>query len=262
MSRRALALALLGLVALAAPPALAADVRVTTSITPRPARFGDVIHATLTVHSSATVTVQEGFAPYQVVSRTTSSDGAVTTVRFDLQCLEARCAPGPGARSVPLAPARVHAGSDVVVARFPAVRVEPRASEAQVANPERSFLHPTTPPPPSFRFAPRTAQKALIAGAAALVLVALALVLPLLRPRRARATAEPVDPLAHALALVRDARSRPSGDRRRALGLLARVLRRSGAATTGQAAADLAWSEPEPEPARMAQLLDQIEQVS
>jgi hypothetical protein len=60
---------------------------------------------------------------------------------------------------------------------------------------------------------------------------------------------------------VEAARTRPPADRRRALGLLARVLRRLGAPATGQAAADLAWSEPEPDPSRMSQLLDRIEKV-
>jgi hypothetical protein len=43
--------------------------------------------------------------------------------------------------------------------------------------------------------------------------------------------------------------------------LLARVLRRLGATATGQAAADLAWSEPEPDPTRMSQLVDRVEKV-
>jgi hypothetical protein len=245
--------------AVAAVPAAAADVRVTTSISPRPAHFGDIVHATLTVRTAAEVTVQEGFAPFQVVGESATRKGDVHTWRFELQCLEARCAPGPDARSVTPAPARVHAGSAVVVARFPAVRVEPRVSEAQVAHPERSFLHPTTAPPPSFRFDPGTVQKVLLAGAAALALIALALILPLVRPRRADAPAAVGDSLERALALVRAALARPPADRRRALGLLARVLRRNGAASTGQVAADLAWSEPEPDPARMTQLLELVE---
>jgi hypothetical protein len=261
MKRRALAFAVLVVAALGAPAAPAADVHVTTSISPRPTRFGDVIHATLTVRSSAAVTVQEGFAPFQVVHASTTRNGAVGTWRFDLQCLEARCAPGPGARSISPAPARVRAGSTVVVARFPAVLVEPRVTEAQVANPRRSFMHPTTPPPPSFRFSPGATQRVLIAASAGLVLVALLLVMPLLRPRRAAAPAEPVDPLERALALVEAARTRPPADRRRALGLLARVLRKLGATATGQAAADLAWSEPEPDPTRMSRLVDRVEKV-
>jgi hypothetical protein len=261
MTRRTLTLALLATVALGAPATLAADVHVASSIRPRASRFGDVIRATLTVRGDAPVSLQEGFAPFQVVRESATRTGTVTRWRFELQSLEARCAPGPGARSVTLAPTRVQIGSQVVMASFPPFRIEPRATEAQVANPERSFLHPTVPPRPSYRFAPGTAQKTLIAAAAVLLAVALLLLAPILGPRRARARDEQIDPLERALALVQDARSRPPPDRRRALGLLARVLRKLGAATTGQAAADLAWSEPEPDAARMARLVEQIEKA-
>jgi hypothetical protein len=261
MNGRALACSVLAIAAFGAPAAPAADVHVTTAISPRPARFGDIIHATLTARSSAAVSVEEGFAPFQVVGQSTTRKGDLSTWRFDLQCLEARCAPGPGARSIVPAPARVHAGSSVVVARFPAVQVQPRVSEAQVANPERSFLRPTTPPPASFRFSPGTTQRVLVAAAAVLVLAAMLLVIPLARPRRARGPARSMDPLERALALVEQARTRPPADRRRALGLLARALRRVGATATGQAAADLAWSEPEPDAARMTLLVERIEKV-
>jgi hypothetical protein len=101
----------------------------------------------------------------------------------------------------------------------------------------------------------------LVAAAAVLVLAAMLLVIPLARPRRARGPARSMDPLERALALVEQARTRPPADRRRALGLLARALRRVGATATGQAAADLAWSEPEPDAARMTLLVERIEKV-
>ncbi|MEY2514054.1 MAG: hypothetical protein QOJ89_1412 [bacterium] len=264
MRQRLVVLAVLAGLAAATSAAQAANVRVTASVSPRPAHFGDLVEATLTVRGGGDVTVQGGFAPFRIVSertsRTGSGDGTVRVWRFALQCLEARCAPGPGARNVALAPTRVQAGSSVVVARFPAVRVEPRATEAQVAHPARSFMHPTTPPPPTFRFSPRTTQTVLVAAAAVLVAVALALLAPLARRRRAPLPAEEADALARALALVQDARARPPADRRRALGLLSRVLRRRGSAT-GQEAADLAWSEPDPDPASMDRLVERIEKV-
>ena len=87
----------------------------------------------------------------------------------------------------------------------------------------------------------------MLAGAAVLlVLIALALIVPLVRPRRRPADPERGDSLADALALVAASRSRSPSDRRRALGLLARALRTRGAAEEGRAAADLAWSEPDP----------------
>ena len=123
-------------------------------------------------------------------------------------------------------------GSQSVVARFPAVLVEPRATEKQVADPDRYFLHPTTPPPATFRFAPSTVRRALVAAAVVLVLLAAALLAPFVRRSRARAPAAQVDPLERALALVRTARTRPPPDRRRALGLLSRTLRSRGAPTS------------------------------
>jgi hypothetical protein len=61
------------------------------------------------------------------------------------------------------------------------------------------------------------------------------------------------------LALVRAARSRPPPDRRRALGLLSRTLRRQGEAQVARDAADLAWSEPDPDADRMETLAERVE---
>jgi hypothetical protein len=266
LSLRAAALAALAGAALVAPGVAAADVRVSTSVTPRPARFGDIVHATMTVRARSAAMVQGGFSPFEVLraSSTSTRDGGVvvTTWHFDLQCLEAQCAPGPGQRSVSLSSSRVRVGTQSVAVRFPAVLVEPRATQKQVGDPTRYFLHPTTPAAATYRFAPTTARRVLVAAAAVLVLLAVALLAPLGRRRRRRAPAVQVDPLERALALVRAARTRPPPDRRRALGLLSRTLRSRGERTVGQTAADLAWSEPEPEPARMTKLVERIERPS
>jgi hypothetical protein len=251
--------------ALLVPAAQAAEPHVTTTISPRPALFGDVIHAAITVRGDGRATIQDGFSPFQVLreaSSTTRTQGLVVTRwDFDLQCLEARCAPGPGSREVAIAASRVRVGSHTIEARFQPIRIDPRATQAQVADPERSFRQPIDPPAPGFRFAPATVRRMLAAAAALLALVALALTVPLVRPRRREADPERVDSLAHALALVAAARSRSPSDRRRALGLLARILRMRGAAEESQAAADLAWSEPDPVPAGMDLLVERIERA-
>jgi hypothetical protein len=263
MRARLVALAAVCLLVLAPSALGAGTVGVTTSIAPRPSLFGDVVHATLTIRADAVAKVQAGFAPFQVLrtsaTHTSSGGVVVTTWRFDLQCLDAVCAPGPGARSVALSRSRVQVGSTVVSVRFPAVRVDPRATARQVASPEKSFLHPTTPPPPSYRFSPSTLRTALIVAALLLVLVSAGLLLPLLRPARTRRADEQLDPLARALALLRASLTRSGPDRRRALGLVARTLRRKGEAGVGQAASDLAWSEPEPDPARIVALAERID---
>jgi hypothetical protein len=257
---RATALALL-LSALVAPTALAAGVSVKASIAPQPTRFGDVVHSTLRITGPAVAGVEGGFSPFRVLRSSSShvrtSGGVVTTWRFELQCLEAVCAPGPGRRTVVPAPVRVRVGADVVRAPVPAVQVDPRVSAAQVASPEASFMHPTAPVAPTYRFAPGTTRVILFAVAAVLALAGCAILLPALRPRRRGRPELELDPVAHALMLVRAARDRPVPDRRRALGLLARTLRRQP--ETARAASDLAWSEPEPDRARMTELADRVE---
>jgi hypothetical protein len=261
MKRRAVALAGLA-VLLCAPGARAADPRVVTSVSPQPARFGDVIHATVTIRAATAAEVQPGFAPFQVLrstfTHTRSGSDVVTTWRYDLQCLDPVCAPGPGARKVPISSSRVRVGGANVVARFQAVRIDPRTTAKQVANPDRYFLHPTAPVPPTYRFSPTTLRRAFLGASLMLVLVAAGLLLPLVRPRRLAAAGDGLDAVGRALALVRASLSRPPPDRRRALGLLSRTLRNRGEPQVARAAADLAWSEPEPDPSRMTQLVERI----
>ncbi|HEY3541246.1 MAG TPA: hypothetical protein VGK79_01780, partial [Gaiellaceae bacterium] len=74
--------------------------------------------------------------------------------------------------------------------------------------------------------------------------------------RRRRGTVT-VDELERALRLVREAEARPPADRRRALGLLARLLDARDGRLAG-AARTLAWSRPEPEPAAVDDLVDDV----
>ncbi len=264
MTRGGLACALVLVAALLCAPAqAAAPVRVATSASPNPTRFGDVIHATLVVRASGPATVEQGFSPFSVLAASSTSstrNGVVTTTwRFTLQCLQPQCAPGPGVRGVPLAPSRVRVGRESALARFPVVQVVPRVTAQQVSRPNSSFLHPTTLPAPTYRVSPTIARAVLLAAALVLVLVALVLLRPVVLPARPRAAEPEPEALGHALALVRASLTRSAADRRRALGLLSRTLRRRHEAATAQAAADLAWSEPEPDPQRMEALADRVE---
>jgi hypothetical protein len=242
-------------------PAATAGVDVSASVAPAPTLFGDVVHATVRVRAPVEATVEGGFAPFRVLrsrpSHQRTRGGVVTIWRIDLQCLEPECAPGPGSRTVALASARVRAGPAVAVARVPSIVVAPRANARQVASPEAAFLHPTAPVAPTYRFAPSTTRAVLFVAAALLALVAAVLLVPFVRPTRARP--EP-DPLARALALLRASRERPVPDRRRALGLLSRILReRRGDEAAARAAADLAWSEPEPDSEGITRVADAVE---
>ncbi len=77
----------------------------------------------------------------------------------------------------------------------------------------------------------------------------------LARRRRGEPT---VDELERALRLAREAETRPPPDRRRALGLLARLLDRRDRRLSG-AASELAWAEPEPERAALATFVADVE---
>jgi hypothetical protein len=257
------ALALLVLLVAAPPAGAATTVHVTSTIAPHPTRFGDVLHATIVVRASARATVLPGFSPFAVLrsSTTSTSDGGVTvtTVRVDLQCLEAVCAPGPTARTVRPSASQVRVGGKQLRVQAPAVRVVPRVTERQVGSPARWLQHPTQLPAPGYRFAPGRVRELLLAAALVLVVAAALLLLPVVRPRRVPAAGSRGDPLARALALVRAARSRPPADRRRALALLARTLREREDPDDAGVAGSLAWSEPEPDAASMTGLADHVE---
>jgi hypothetical protein len=134
-----------------------------------------------------------------------------------------------------------------------------RVTAADLSRATPHFAADTAPPAPSYRIAPSTAAPvldviaALAAGGAA-VLVAL----QVLAVRRRRATEGAADDLARALRLVREAETRPVPDRRRALALLARVLRNRDV-RLGPAVSDLAWSEPPPDPQAIDALVSDVE---
>ncbi len=238
----------LGLVTLAVVAALgtasaadAAGVEVSTATSPARARFGDVIQARVTVRARVQ---RAGAARVLAVRgarlahrRDRGAGGVVTTVwTFDLQCLEPECAPGKAARHIAVSPSRVLVGSRVVAARFARLVVVPRATTAQVAHPERAFLHPTTLPAPTYRYSPTAVRRLLLAAAVVLVAIA-ALLAVAARPAAQDACAGPAGGCARARAqLVRAASVRPPPDRRRALGLLARTLRRRGRPQVARAA--------------------------
>src|SRR5262249_37042517 len=96
---------------------------------------------------------------------------------------------------------------------------------------------------------------AALAAAGAVALIALELV-SLARRRRPAASGDELD---RALRLAREAETRPTPDRRRALALLARLVRpRDG--SLGGAASDLAWSRPAPDPTAVDSLVTDVEQ--
>jgi len=200
---------------------------VVVALSPNPSHFGEIVTATVSGAGSP------DFAPFAVRGH----HGNV----YELQCLDPACVPGPGPRVVRVAGRRL-----VIV---------PRTTSAQVADPLHSFRRETTLPPPAYRIRPALLRALLFAAAVVLAAVAVLAVWPAVR-RLAPAHVDRRSPLQRALALVRTALGRSAEDRRRALDLLARSL---GHEAPVAETLDLAWSEPDPEPTRIKQLVEQIE---
>jgi len=196
------------------------------TFSPNPSHFGQLV--TARVQGAAT----PSFAPFVVREQHGNT--------YVLQCLDPVCVPGPKPRVLHVA------GAQVVV--------DPRTTAAQVDHPLRSFHRQTTPPPTSYRIRPGLLRALLLGGAALLVAGAIVLVWPLLR----RLVPEPRDyrtPLQRAIDLARASLARGPGDRRRALDLLARVVGRD----RSRDALELAWSRPQPDPARIESLIESVE---
>jgi hypothetical protein len=264
------------------PPAALAPARplaVSTSISPRPSLFGDVLTARTEVLvdanriDPASVRVETDFFPYVQAReplRSSSRSGPLVALgyRFPISCLSGDCAPGPGIRRVVLpllvVRARLRDGRATVVrARWPQIAVAPRVDEAALRTSPLGWRSQLDVPAVSYRVSPRTLLAALLACAAALVLAALALVaVEYARRTRIRKTrASALSRVGAAVALARESMRRNPDDRRKALALLARVLasRDPKVDLLGSAAEKLAWSRDRPDPDRIGALADEVE---
>lgn len=245
---------------------------VRTSVDPV-VRFGDrlVLHVTVLVDGDRVdadrLRVTEPVAPLTRLSPTRisrSSRGTVDTVTFDLTaaCLDQRCVSPSGARALRLPPVAAEApgrdGSILTTTRpWPRLTVRGRVPAADVTRSPLPFRTDVDPPPVSYRVRPATLASVLGIGALAVVLTALVLAgLHVLRTARRRRIVQRTE-LERALAFARNSETRPPEDRRRALGLLARVLgaREERLAPT---TSTLAWSAPEPSPDSISHLVDDV----
>jgi hypothetical protein len=196
-------------------------------------------------------------------ARTTRDrDGSALAVRLEqrLVCLDLGCAPVDGVRRIRLPAARVTArragGAPVTLRAVPlTLAVEPRI--------ERSAVRAAPPPyrqqtalPTAGRGAARLFVPLVIATVVLLLAAALLAVLAL----RPRPTARPREAeLARALRLLRESETRPAPDRRRAAGLVSRVVAAAGAGSLADDAARLAWSEEAPDRAATGVLAQRAE---
>ena len=284
MRSHALAAGALVLLAVLSPDAAAASaparpLMVSTSISPRPSFFGDVLTARSEVLVDAnrvdpeSVRVETDFFPYTQTSaplRSSSRSGRLVALgyRFPISCLSGDCAPGPGIRRVVLpllvVRARLRDGRATVVrARWPQIAVAPRVDESALRTSPLGWRRQLAVPAVSYRVSPGTLLAVVLACAAALMLAALALVaVEYARWTRLRETrASALSRLGLALALARESMRRNPDDRRKALALLARVLNSQDPQgdRLASAAEKLAWSRERPDPDRMGALADEVE---
>lgn len=254
-----------------APAAAAAPLTVRTSFDDTTVQFGDVVHAHVAVLaaegvSAGSVRVTEDLAPLTPVSPLrVARHGDVVEVTRSFLCLGSACVSDRGDATPKLAPvqvmARIGDRSVHVVRPWPVLHVRGRVTSADLAGASPPFRASLVPPAASYTVAPSTLAWLLDALAIVLAVGALALVALHVRRRSSRRRAPRADELARAVRLAREAETRPAPDRRRAVGLLARVLR-SRDARLAAAARDLAWARPQPERDELEALVGDVERTS
>jgi hypothetical protein len=253
----------------ATTPAVPVAVRAT--LDPHLAGLGDALTARVVVALDrdavrpATLRVNDDLAPLTALSapatvRTVSGRLETVTIVQRVACMTDPCLE----RTISLPKVHVSVTSrggepSTASTSWRPLRIRSRVTPADLSRASPRFEADATPDAPSYRISPSTAATLLdvIAGLAAAGAGAL-LALEALAAARRRRRAVTRDELERALRLVREAERRPPPDRRRALALLARLLR-SRDAGLGRAARDLAWSRPAPEPRALDELAADVE---
>lgn len=250
--------------AVAALAVATAPLEVAVELTPSAVPFGDAIQARANIvvdttsrdENAVVVRFRSGAFDKLEERREWSRSGssAVLLIRARLACRSAACVPTDRARTVHL-PALVVDGRSV---RWPILHVLPRVPAAAVETEPPPFVVGLSPQQPTFRVDPARAVIALVAlamllGAGGATLLALEARAALAASPRRTGT-----PLERALARVRASLGAKPGERRRAVGALARVV---GPAhpSLGRSAAELAWAEPEPERDDLEAITSRIE---
>jgi hypothetical protein len=233
-------------------------------------QFGDIVEARVGVVVDpalvrpSSVRVSTDLAPLTPESPSrTSRTGDVIEVTSTVACISQQCV-APGGDTTPaLAPVVVTAvGRDGrrirATAAWQPLHVRGRVSAADMRRDTLPFRADTTPAAPTYRIAPSTLEWLLDAAAILLLLGALALVVAQLRSARRRRAPARGDELARALRLAHEAEDRSPTDRRKALGLLSRLLG-SRDRTLAESANELAWARPEPDREEVAGLVGDVE---
>jgi hypothetical protein len=238
-------------------------------------QFGDAIRTHVTVIVDPTqvrtnsLRIVDGAAPLTSLSsahmtRTTRGDTLVIAITRTFSCISGDCVNAKGDATPALPPVTVTAvgKSERIVhatAAWPVLHVRGRVNAADLARSSPPFRANTSPSPPTYRLTPSTLAWLLSGVAFVLALGAggLAVSVALRLARRVRSTPTAGE-FERAVRLAREAQSRPPPDRRRALGLLARLLDNRDRRLSG-AASELAWAQPDPERESLATLVSDVE---
>ncbi|HEY1369165.1 MAG TPA: hypothetical protein VGF23_18720 [Gaiellaceae bacterium] len=264
------------LAALTAPSAAAAapPLQVRATFDTPTVQFGAPVTARVVVLADrtqvrpASISILGSVAPLTVLSqrtnRSTQGGSAVVATVREVACSSEACLAAGGDATPKLTSVTVRAvGADGhairAVAAWPVLHVRDRVSAVDRARAQPPFRADTSPPAATLRISASTLAWLLDAAAVALAIAAIAVAAHLatsLARRRRRAT--PVGELARALRLAHEAEGRPAPDRRRALGLLARVLS-SRDRRLAESANDLAWSSRSPDRDELGRLVVDVE---
>jgi hypothetical protein len=254
--------------------AAAPELKVSTAFEPATALFGDRILARVVVQADRNaletdrLRIVADISPLTPLGRAhvssrTQGHRTVFTYEVAAICIVEQCLATHDARSLQLPSARVDAprrGGGLLQAHavWPVLRIGGRVKTADLVRSRPPFRSDLSAPATTYRIAPETLSLLLDIAAALLasagVGVASRRALTLLRHRRSLDTRSELE---RALAAVRAAESAPPEQRRRAVGLLARLLPKRNLRLSGDAA-DLAWSEPKPTPVELAGLADRV----
>jgi hypothetical protein len=270
MSRAAVALAVALLLAV---PAGASDVPLTlrASLAPSSVGVGDPFFVRVDVRlaggaDAADVRFEIDPGPFTAldaprVERLEVAGEPVARATQRLACLGVGCLPGDRPRELMLPAARARLAGPAVTAVGPVLRlrVVPRVSAAERERTDLLFRRTTEPPKPAYRLSPALVTGLLYAAASAFALLGAIVVATEVRRRRRRERPVVLDPLVRAIQLARDSLARPTPDRRRATGLLARLLAERGAKPLAASAGAVAWSAPPPRPAAIEELAREAE---
>jgi hypothetical protein len=226
--------------------------------------FGDPVAARVVVAldrdavKPETLRVDDSLAPFTALSapkttRQVAGRLETVTIRQRIACLTEACL----ARTIKLPRTHVTVqardGSTATAsAHWRPVHLRSRVTSSDLERSTPRLAADTTPPPVDERISSTPFEiLAALAAAGAVALLAFAAAA---RTRRRRAPVDG-DELARALRLVREAEERPAPDRRRAVGLLARLLHGDNRRTAN----DLAWSRPTPEAPAVDALVTDVE---